>query len=35
MLPGTRVPPARGPEQRHRCLAALARVGFGPARGAP
>ncbi len=34
-VPGTRVPPARGPEQRHRCLAALARVGSGPARGAP
>ena len=33
-LPGTRIPPARGPQQRHRCLAALARFGFEPAHGA-
>jgi uncharacterized protein (DUF58 family) len=29
-LPGVRIPPDHGPEQRHRCLAALAVFGDGP-----
>ena len=28
-IPGVRLPPARGPQHRHRCLAALARFGDG------
>ncbi len=30
MLPGVRLEPDRGPEHRHRCLAALAAFGLGP-----
>jgi uncharacterized protein (DUF58 family) len=33
-LPGISIPPDSGPEQRHRCLAALARFGFGDAEAA-
>jgi uncharacterized protein (DUF58 family) len=31
-LPGIRLPPDRGPEHRHRCLAALAMFGLEGAR---
>ena len=34
-LPGLHVPADSGPEQRHRCLAALARFGIAPAQAAP
>ena len=34
-LPGISIPADSGPEQRHRCLAALARFGLDPAEAAP